>query len=141
MTRETGTAGNLAPAPVLELEVFLGVTTTFHNAVIAFNQQELRRLEDLLAENVRLYKVNSGIPVSGGKAAVIEYLERVMVDKPIFAPVTTALHPPTLPTSVRGVALWRRSDKATSTALSIKYEFFFQPDAPYLITSLWAKPR
>jgi hypothetical protein len=61
-----------------------------------------------------------------------------MRDKPVFAPVTTVLHPATLPTSVRGTALWGDNDEGEHTVLPIQYEFHFEPNAPYLITSLWA---
>jgi len=140
MTREGSKAEKLAVPPLLEADTFLGLSTTFLSAVNAFNRQEVRKIEEALADNAILYKVTNGTPVSG-KAAVMEYLEtKVMMDKPVFVPVTITLHPPSLPTSVRGAGYWRSSDKATASTLSVHYEFHFQSHAPILITSMWATP-
>ena len=94
MTQEGSRAEKLAVPPLLEADTFLGLTTTFLNAVNAFNRQEVRKIEEALADNAILYKVTNGTPVSG-KAAIIGYLEaKVMQDKPVFVPVTISLHPP-----------------------------------------------
>jgi hypothetical protein len=138
MTQEGSRAEKLAVPPLLEADTFLGLTTTFLNAVNAFNRQEVRKIEEALADNAILYKVTNGTPVSG-KAAIIGYLEaKVMQDKPVFVPVTISLHPPSLPTSLRGAAYWRSSDKPAASTLPVHYEFHFQSHAPYLITSMWA---
>lgn len=140
MTREGSKAEKLAVPPLLEADTFLGLSTTFLSAVNAFNRQEVRKIEEALADNAILYKVTNGTPVSG-KAAVMEDPEtKVMMDKPVFVPVTITLHPPSLPTSVRGAGYWRSSDKATASTLSVHYEFHFQSHAPFLITSMWATP-
>jgi hypothetical protein len=98
----------------------------------------VRKIEEALADSAILYKVTNGTPVSG-KAAIIGYLEaKVMQDKPVFVPVTISLHPPSLPTSLRGAAYWRSSDKPAASTLPVHYEFHFQSHAPYLITSMWA---
>ena len=72
MTREGSKAEKLAVPPLLEADTFLGLSTTFLSAVNAFNRQEVRKIEEALADNAILYKVTNGTPVSG-KAAVMEY--------------------------------------------------------------------
>jgi hypothetical protein len=127
-------------APQLVAGPYVGVITTFVKAVTFFNQQQFDPMKDLFDPNVILYKVNNGSPVVGIRD-VMQYLTTaVLKDKPIFTPVTMILHPPTWPTSVRGVALWGDNDNGKPANLPIKYEFHFRNVEPYLITSLWATP-
>ncbi len=140
MTGQGATAANLQAAPELQAAIFQGVAAKFLEAVNAFNRiglteaQAIAAIGPLLDDNVKLYHINNGAPVSGRREVVL-FLTAVLGQHPILAPVTSSLHPPSLPTSVRGTALWRRNQ--ASPTLSIRYAFDFQPDPPHLITSLW----
>jgi len=138
MALSGGTGWALTP-PVLNVDAFGAVARVFIRACAAFNQQDLPTLGDLLADDAVLYRVNSGTPILR-KADILAYLAtKFSTDRPICAPVTTELHPPSLPTTARGTALWGSGTDST-IMFQIRYEIHFQPRDPYLITSLWARP-
>jgi hypothetical protein len=127
-----------SPLPRLDVDAFAQVASTFINFCDAFNKQDSTKIGSLLTDNAILYRIKSGTAIRG-KPDVLKYLQgKFDTEKPTCSPVTTALHPPNLPTSVRGVALWG-SAATPSATYSIQYEVLFQPDAPNKITSMWAR--
>src|SRR4051812_44733879 len=119
-------------AAYLDVDAFVEVARNFIEFCAAFNRQDLDFIDPLLAADAIVYRVRTDEPLIG-KAAVKEYLKEKFEYKPICAPVTVTLHPPSLPTLVHGVALW--TTKTTGTAgqtdyaseFSFNYELRFQP--------------
>jgi hypothetical protein len=131
-------------APNLNLPDYVGVITTFIDAYNAFNTQDLATLGNLIADDAVLYSVNSGTEWRP-KTAILPYLQdKFTTVRPICALVSIELFPPSLPTTVRGEAVWSYTGNGIAlpnpTTFPIKYEFRIQPDRPYLITSMWARP-
>jgi hypothetical protein len=117
----------------------VGVITTFINAYTAFNKWDLITLGGLIADDAVLYCINSGAAWSG-KPYILEYLKgKFATDKPICALVSIELHPPGLPTTVRGVANWSYTGLPNPTTFSINYEFRIHPST-HLINWMWARP-
>ena len=125
-------------APPLDADVFSKVITKFARAINAFNAQQTDVIKELSSPNAVLYKVSSGEPYRDAEG-IQKYLEEYNKDgnKRSFTPLTVALHPPILPTSVRGLALWSRENEDTIT---VRYEFHFDRADDYKVTLMWAAP-
>jgi hypothetical protein len=131
-------AGSPMTAPGLDLTAFQAVAEAFINACNAFNNQNLATLTGMIDDNAVMYRIKSGNPIVG-KQAILDYLnEKFGGDRPLCALITTELHPPSLPTSVRGTAYWESASDPT-IGFRVKYEIIFDRDT-YLITSFWARP-
>jgi hypothetical protein len=127
-------------APNLNLVDYVGVISTFINAYTAFNNQDLAALGNLIDNDAVLYTLNTGTAIRGQPAIMQFFQTKFASEKPICALVSIELHPPGLPTTVRGEAHWSYAGWTNPTTFSVHYEFRFQPHYPYLITWMWATP-
>jgi hypothetical protein len=125
--------------PKLNLTQFSDVAKEFIKACNAFNTHKIETLEAMIDPDAVMYRIKSGNPIVE-RGPIVDYLrDKFSDDMPICALITTELFPPSLPTSVRGIALWG-SAKDPTVSFRVQYEISFRRERPHLVTSFWARP-